>query len=132
MFGFTRNEQRVLLILSVCFLAGGAIKIYQDHYQSLPVTPMDPIFREDGNPELANGLSSNRDQTETGSFFTVSLNAATQTDLERIPGIGPVMAKRILSYRAEKGRFKVIEELLSVKGIGPKKLLKIRPYIKMQ
>jgi len=60
------------------------------------------------------------------------LNFATQIDLERIPGIGPVMAQRILSYREAKGRFETVEELLNVKGIGPKKLLKIRPYIKMQ
>jgi competence ComEA-like helix-hairpin-helix protein len=132
MFGFTRNEQRVLLFLSVCFLAGGAIKIYQDHYQPLPVTPVDPILREDGNPELYRGFTSREDQTQTGSFFTVPLNTATQIDLERIPGIGPVMAKRILSYREAKGRFETLEELLNVKGIGPKKLLKIRPYIKMQ
>jgi len=132
MFGFTRNEQRFLLFLSVCLLAGGAIKIYQDHYQPLPVTSKDPILREDGDPESLRGYISREDQTETGSFFTVPLNFATQIDLERIPGIGPVMAQRILSYREAKGRFETVEELLNVKGIGPKKLLKIRPYIKMQ
>jgi comEA protein len=132
MLGFTRNEQRVLLFLSVCFLTGGAIKIYQDHYQPLPVTFMNPILREDGNPESSGGFASSKDQTEIGSIFTVPLNTASQTDLEKIPGIGPVMAKRILSYRGQKGRFKTVEELLSVKGMGPKKLLKIRPYIKMQ
>ena len=132
MFGFTRNEQKVLLFLSVCLLAGGAIKIYQDHYQPLPVTSKDPILREDVNPDPLSGTISREDQTETGSFFTVPLNFATRIDLERIPGIGPVMAQRILSYREAKGKFETVEELLNVKGIGPKILLKIRPYIKMQ
>jgi comEA protein len=132
MFGFTRNEQKVLLFLSVCFLTGGAIKIYQNHYQTLPVTPGDPIFQKDKNPECLGETASYKDQADTGSFLTVSLNVATQADLERIPGIGPVMAKRIITYRREQGRFGSINELLRVKGIGPKKLLKIRPYIKMQ
>jgi comEA protein len=132
MFGFTRNEQRVLFFLSVCFLAGGGIKVFQDHYQPLPVTPREPILREEGNTNRSRGDAPAVEQTETRSFFIVPLNTATQNDLERIPGIGPVMAKRILSYRVAKGRFEKIEELLNVKGIGTKKLIKIRPYIKMQ
>jgi comEA protein len=132
MFGFTRNEQRVLFFLSICFLAGGGIKVFQDHYQPLPVTPREPILREEGNANRSRGDAPAVEQTETRSFFIVPLNTATQNDLERIPGIGPVMAKRILSYRVAKGRFEKIEELLNVKGIGTKKLIKIRPYIKMQ
>jgi competence protein ComEA len=56
-------------------------------------------------------------------------NQATTTDLEAIPGIGPVLARRIVEFREEQGRFKNSEDLLKVTGMGPKILEKIRPYV---
>lgn len=61
----------------------------------------------------------------------VHLNTATETDFLRLPGIGPVLAKRIVEYRRRIGGFKSIEQLLDVKGIGPKKLERIRPYVRL-
>lgn len=49
----------------------------------------------------------------------VNLNSATQSELESIPGIGPVMANRIIEYREQKGRFQNLAELDAVSGIGP-------------
>jgi competence protein ComEA len=66
------------------------------------------------------------------AFSTVSLNTGTKADLERIPGVGAVTALRILSYRNLNGGFRSVDELLNVKGIGPKKMQKIRPYITIQ
>ncbi len=60
----------------------------------------------------------------------VRLNTATESDLVRLPGIGPSLARRILEYRRQKGGFKSVDELLEVKGIGPKKLEQIRPYVR--
>ena len=48
----------------------------------------------------------------------VSLNNATQAQLDSLPGIGEVFAKRIIEYRISNGSFKTIEELKNVKGIG--------------
>ncbi len=62
----------------------------------------------------------------------IDLNVATESDLDRLPGIGPVLAKRIVEYRSTKGRFQTVEELLEVKGIGEKKLAKIRPLVTVQ
>jgi competence protein ComEA len=56
-------------------------------------------------------------------------NLATAGDLEALPGIGPVLARRIVEFREEQGPFKDIEELQKVKGLGPKLLDKIRPYL---
>ena len=63
-----------------------------------------------------------------GGLFGVrlDLNRATVKDLERISGIGPKTAEKIVAHRAANGPFATVEGLLEVKGIGPKKLAKIR------
>lgn len=60
---------------------------------------------------------------------TVNINSAGEAELQRLPGIGPSMAQRILEYRTANGRFSSIDELDEVKGIGPAKLAKMRPFI---
>ncbi len=62
---------------------------------------------------------------------TININTAGFEELQRLPGIGPAMAQRILDYRAEHGRFQSIEELDEVSGIGPKKLEKLRQFISL-
>ena len=59
----------------------------------------------------------------------VNINLATDSQLQTIPGIGPVLAGRIVEYRAVYGPFSSVEELVNVKGIGEKTLEKMRPYI---
>ncbi len=61
--------------------------------------------------------------------FPIPLNTITQSELERIPGIGPVTAKRILEYRATHAGFSSIEELLNVRGIGTKSLERFQEYL---
>ena len=61
--------------------------------------------------------------------LALDLNAATLEDLDALPGIGPVLAKRIIDYRQAHGPFKKIDDLENVSGIGPKKLEKVKPYI---
>ncbi|MGQ9462177.1 MAG: ComEA family DNA-binding protein [Candidatus Fervidibacter sp.] len=59
----------------------------------------------------------------------VHLNTATEEELTKLPGIGPVLAKRIIEHRRKIGGFKSVDQLLEVKGIGEKKLEQIRHYI---
>ena len=63
--------------------------------------------------------------------LAIDLNKATAADLEAIPGIGPVLAKRIIEFREEQGPFQHVEDLLAVKGLGPGKLKKIGPYLEV-
>ena len=56
----------------------------------------------------------------------VHLNTATATDLERIDGVGPVLAARIVEHREANGPFTVVEDLLDVSGIGEAKLAAMR------
>ena len=59
----------------------------------------------------------------------ININTATQADLETIDGVGPALAERIIEYRKQNGKFKNIEELKSVKGIGDKKFESIKEKI---
>ena len=59
----------------------------------------------------------------------LDLNRATREDLEALPGVGPATARRILELRTRKGRLTSVEELLEVRGIGPRTLSRLRPYV---
>jgi len=59
----------------------------------------------------------------------VELNGASLQELQKLPGIGPKMAERIVAYRQENGRFKSVADLQSVKGIGVKKMEKLGPLV---
>ena len=59
----------------------------------------------------------------------VNINTATQTELETLPGIGPSTALKIIQYREENGKFKKIEEIQKVNGIGENKFKNIKDLI---
>ena len=59
----------------------------------------------------------------------LDLNRATPAELERLPGIGPELARRILEARAARGSFRSPEELLEVRGIGPAMLERLAPLV---
>ena len=60
----------------------------------------------------------------------VDINTASAAELERLPEIGPGLAKRIVDYRQQHGRFKMSEELMRVRGIGPKKYKALEGYVR--
>ena len=59
----------------------------------------------------------------------VVLNLATAEDLRRLPGVGPAKAARILEVRAKLKRFRKVDDLLRVKGIGRRSLQRLRPLV---
>jgi competence ComEA-like helix-hairpin-helix protein len=58
----------------------------------------------------------------------LDLNRASREELERLPGVGPVIAERILTRRREMGRFRTLEDLQSVRGIGSATIERLRPF----
>ena len=67
--------------------------------------------------------------TGTDAQACVSLATATETELQTLPGIGPALAQRIISYRSTHPRLTSVEELDDVPGIGPSLIEKIRPGV---
>ena len=85
------------------------------------------------SPALVNAKTADakatEKQTKSAVAQKVDINKADVAMLTQLPGIGPKTAEAIIAYRKDKGQFKSLEDLIGVKGIGPKKLEKIRPFL---
>ncbi len=127
MWGFTRNEQRALLFLISTFVVGLGVQFYQRKFQPLPACSSLSLLQEDTAPLVVSEKGQN-----ISLSFKYDLNRATMNELEKIPGIGPTLAQRILDWRKGHGPFQQVEDLLKVKGIGAKTLEKIRPFVYIQ
>lgn len=68
-------------------------------------------------------------ETTPAVTFPININTATQDTLMALPGIGEVLAQRILAYREENGPFANVEGLMNVKGIGQTRMEEILPLI---
>ena len=150
-FGFTRNETKVILLLSSTFLLGLAIRYYNSSTQ--PAKPpdkefdyslTDSIFQARSEPHtLSSRNASLTDDSSTADSSSipyarkktsapVNINIATRDDLIQLPGIGPAYAERIITYRTENGPFKSADDLENVKGIGKKRLERLRPFVRVR
>lgn len=99
---FTRQELKALVVLGATGLVG---------LTALLVT------------RLAPSLDVARDRPPA----LVNLNIATAEQLEALPGIGPVTARRIVEDRQQHGRFLRVEDVTRVKGLSPKALPRLKP-----
>jgi len=63
---------------------------------------------------------------------TVNINSASTEELQRLPGVGPAIAARIVAYRAQVGRFSSVDQLTEVSGIGEKKLAAMKPFVRLR
>lgn len=85
--------------------------------------------KEENNNE---DLSEDGIVGESSNDSKVNINTATETELQTLSGIGESLAERIVTYREENGKFKNIEDLKNVSGIGDKKFESLKEYIKIK
>jgi competence protein ComEA len=84
----------------------------------------------DGERIVVSGPGDTLQTTSTeSSGEKLQLNAATAEELDALPGVGPVIAHRIVSFREENGPFASVDDLLDVPGIGEAKLADLRDLI---
>jgi competence protein ComEA len=74
------------------------------------------------------GASGSQQTTRTDTQ-PISINEASREELEKLPGIGPALAARIVEHRERFGRFRRAEHLLLVRGISERRFLQLRPYV---
>ena len=84
-----------------------------------------------GGGVAASGTGSGAGSTGSGGSVSVDLNTADVSALDALPGVGPVLAQRILDWRTQHGRFSAVDELDEVSGIGAKLLAEIRPHVRL-
>ena len=100
-------------------------QVLTDGQQILIGTAQHPVseVREGSDPPGATGGST--------PLTAIDLNRATVTELEQLPGVGPVTAANIIGWRKQRGRFAAVSELQQVDGIGPKTYARIAPHVRV-
>jgi competence protein ComEA len=71
------------------------------------------------------------DRSGATGAAVLDLNAATAAQLDAVPGVGPVIAGRIVDWRTAHGRFASVDQLREVAGIGARTLDRLRPYVRV-
>lgn len=94
----------------------------------VPARGEDPVNTSPRNVPAENGQGRTSASMDTGSR-QIDINSADTALLQTLKGVGPKTAASIVSYRKENGSFRSVEELLKVKGIGPKKLDALRDCV---
>lgn len=137
-WGFSRQERTAIILLILALFTGLAVSSFRHRQISLEMTTLTPedssLIRQieelsEHNISSEPGSDSSSDSTSCQSFFPMNVNTATAVELQKLPGIGPVISARIVDYRRLHGPFSSPDSLLKVNGIGPSKLKKITNYI---
>jgi competence protein ComEA len=87
----------------------------------------DTSSRNPGEPS-----ANKTNQTNVASSGKININTAGAEELDKLPGVGPALAERIIQYRTENGPFSQAEDLQNVSGIGPKTYEKMSAQVTVQ
>lgn len=132
MDALTPAERRGALLLALLLALGAGHDLWRA-WRPLPARET----LEDGGAELQ-GTAAASDPASSGvpdadsaaaPASTTDLNRASARELDRLPGVGPVLAARIIDYRAQHGAFRRVEELMAVRGIGPRLYARLAPRV---
>ncbi len=124
----TATERRVLLFVTGAFVAGLGIRFYQETFR--PAPSFDYSASDSTFAALSAAEPADPEREKTGEpAVPLNLNTATKQQLVALPGIGEVMAERILRHREYHGPFSSVEQLRSLKGISKRSFEKLKPLV---
>jgi competence protein ComEA len=103
-------------------------RVLVDGEQLVVPGPGDPVPAQQPAPSAPSAPAGGG---PPGTGAPLDLNAAGQDALDALPGVGPVLAARIVAWRTQHGRFSTVDELGEVPGIGPKALERLRPLVRV-
>lgn len=117
-----KHALTIWICLTVCFAAFTAGYFLGRNYSPAPVQLSVPERLLTTATTAATTEPETTEETRPAVSFPLDVNSATAEDLTALPGIGPVLAQRIVTYRESHGDFQAVEELLNVEGIGEKRM----------
>jgi len=120
---WTPAERRGALLVALLLALGAARDLWHATHPRLGAAPVA------AGPSAAGDAGAPAAPT-AASPARVDLNRASPAELDALPGIGPVLAGRIVRHRSEHGPFRDPEDLLAVPGIGPRLLERLRPRVR--
>ncbi|MCI6574785.1 MAG: ComEA family DNA-binding protein [Arcanobacterium sp.] len=128
--GFAADAQVAAINLAALAHDGQHIHVLKN---SEDATKLPPDSAGEGTHSAGTGGTTDSsgaqaNQLEAGTE-KIDLNTANRSELEKVPGIGAVMAGRIIAWREQHGGLKSVKDLLNVEGIGQKTLAKIEPFV---
>ena len=138
---YHRRELWLLFLFALALAVGSLVQHLRHNFPEL-AQRLESVDQEEQNPAASTQISrapeafpsrpqklSRSDRAVPGP---IDLNRADVADLQRLPGIGPTIAQRIIEAREQRGRFEAIDELLTVPGIGAKKFDAIKELVTVE
>lgn len=128
-----KEEKQITFLIGtalfLCFLILGYAAFFASPVQLYTVLPITESQDESFLVESSDVSIYSNDSNEIILSDKININTATLLELTEIPGVGEVIAQRILEYRQKHHLFADIQELLDIDGIGQKKFEKMEPYV---
>ncbi len=133
MFALTPAERRGALVFVLLLALGTGWDLWCARHPRTdpPATSAPPPAPAASTPDEPAPADSGRIAADPGSppVFRVDLNRASVGELDALPGVGPVLAARIVAHRSAHGPFLQVEELRAVRGIGPRLMERLRERV---
>ncbi|MGH7678094.1 MAG: ComEA family DNA-binding protein [Gemmatimonadaceae bacterium] len=135
----TDNERKALWFLVLVVVSGSGVRLWRARTPTVPAAEADALRRQ---IERVDSVRATRQSPKTSKTRVkkavivpavdsqpIDLDRATVTEIERLPGIGPTLAQRIVAHRDTAGSFGEIEALCQVRGVGPALAARLRPLV---